>query len=89
MDSRSKSGCLLISYLPYGVADNASKKQKATYHRSSCNIICCDFRYGKNVGKHGLEQWSKRTTSFIANSSTTAIINNEHTGKTSYLDQIT
>jgi hypothetical protein len=66
-----------------------TNSRKLLIAEAACNIVCYDFGYKKNVGKHGLDQWQKRISNSIANSSTTAIINNKHTGKISYLDQIT
>jgi hypothetical protein len=64
-----------------------TKSRKLLIAEATCNIICYDFgQYKKNVGKHGLEQWLKRISDSIANSSATAILNNKHTGKISYLD---
>ncbi len=80
--------CLYATYLT-GWQSTQTKSRKLLIAEAACNIICYDCGYKKNVGKHGLDQWLKRISNSVAKSSTTAITNNKHTGKISYLDQIT
>ena len=80
--------CLYATYL-MGWQSTQTKSRKLLIAEAACNIVCYDFGYKKNVEKHGLEQWLKRISNSIANTSATATINNKHTRKISYLDQIT
>ncbi len=79
----------MLAYMLLNLWGGSQCKLKAESYLLQKQLVISSTMTLGNVGKHELDQWLKRISNSIANSRAEAIINNEHTGKISFLDQIT